>query len=1317
MESVSARNKLGCMRQDNTRLTIEDEELISDLDTLQYELPPSTSQVRVPRVGINSYVAALCAQIHQLEAGLEAQAQELKAAELRAECCQETAVHSDMAVESLTEELSTLREELDERTALGKRAEKQRNQALQNAEQLKDVLKSYKATVSVKLQKAAENESKLQQCLVECNSVKEELKMKFRALERENADQSQKMNHLTEELNQAKVAAARFKFELKEAAQKSMRLEQLLADQGVEDREKISSLRTELEDVRALNHSLEQRMAQSHLETQQCHAELASMEAILALLHQREGAGEQLCVQPCMLPQIDYSGAAQLVKLKPGEGYQQLLRGMQSVEAERKKQSGVIERLQEQLSQAQGEISTLQSSMSQRALHYQNLQTELLEKVHQATDTVKELNRKSSRIASLERQLQEKSSAYGQVALKNTELENQLQEKTDAVQHYQTLLARKKKEHQKALEKCKDVQAHEHTEQQHRIEMLQLSVENAQSRLLELELELSSLRRERDEAQESALQLQSSLNRLKQEKQMEVRHKEEILQNFKEQKAQSAAEVSKLQSSLDACREEMDLHLKQMEEAKMSYEEGLRKSKEQASSLQEKLCNARLVCESSGQQNLQLQLSLQQQKTVLAESADRVSELEESQSRLKQQVSNLELQLERAKVSLLDEVRTRDQDAQVKDKNMQETNQLNAQLSKSVSHLSTEMKKYRSELVCRQTDVEHLRTDLTKKASQITTLEESLQNVRSQLASRSETVLDLEEKLRRCEADRFSCTQEVLTLQGQLQAVRTELADTLETLKELRDVLQRTQTVSDERQASVEKLTVQLSETQKELEERTHEVLDVENALKERQGELQQRAKLLGQLDVAIREHKQELEKKVESLQKSLGERESELKAAQRNLRDRNTKVSQDLSQQLYACQQKQRKQLEKLEKAQAHCEALTGELDAAKLQSKQTEARLRAVEEELTQKEARWLQSEAELQRTVTALERELELEKDQHCKELDSLQQTRGQLLKVSEQISSSMRSSQEQLTVKLQQSQSQLEQAKVQLEQAKAELDRSRIQENRLQTQLLQSQERLHQTESQLQQSRVQSSQLHAQIKQLSAPSDQSRVQAAPLHPQLLAMETPVERSNDAMVKKTRTSSLGRIPDGPILNGQPPSLPALNTPAELPAPASLTQFPTTGHSPSRSHPSIVRSPSHTRLSLPAHSNLPTTSGPQPPEGSADSSLDLPLSLKAALREAQREAQWEESSSPYHSWQGFNATDATAASDLSFNPLTYRADGSLSLEGEDQPVSESRRESTSTLVALEDEQDLSSLTGMLRFVNQTLAMQEDPSPWLLGT
>uniref|UniRef100_A0A8D3A116 Coiled-coil domain containing 18 n=1 Tax=Scophthalmus maximus TaxID=52904 RepID=A0A8D3A116_SCOMX len=1360
MESHSLRKRSGCVRQENAHsLTMQDEQLISDLDPMQYELVTSKSQfhLRGPRVGVESSVAVMSVHIRQLEAELEQQAKELKTAELRAECSQEAAGHNDIMLATLTEELSTLRDELDNKTALGKRAEQQRNQALENAEKLKEAFKDYKATISVKLKRVMESESKLKESLSECDREKEEVGMKCTTLQRENAEQSQTISELREEVREAKCLAAE-RSDLQTQLEEARRRASLLERQFAESRES-ASLRRELEDLRTLTLNQEQRVAQSHREAQQSQAELSSLEATLALLHLREAALGPLCAKPCILPPVDYLGTAHLLKLKPGEGYQQLLRVLQSTEAERTKQSSLVERLQDRLSRAQEEISSLQSSMAQRASHYQSLHTELLDKVSHATDTEKELKRKGARVAALEKQLQEKTSAYSQAALKNTELENQLLEKTSTLQHYQSLMTKRQRDYQQSLDRCKRSQSEQCTEQQHRIEMLQLSVEEAQSRASAMEQELCLCQRERDEAQEAALLLQTAVEQLTQEKQIDVRHSDELLQSFKEQAAQSATKVCELQSSLSACREELTSYLQQMEEIKRNYESELQKSNDKMSSLQEKLHSTSLACQRSSEQNLQLQLSLQQQQTMLTESTHRIADLEESQCQLQGQVSCLEQQLERARSSLEEEVRNRKEDVQERDTELQKVNQQINQLSESVTNVSSEMMKCRGELVFKESELQRLKRDVSGKTIQITCMEEKLQKTRNNLASKCDQVVDLEEKLHRCEADQLNSVQRLRILEEQLQTVRGELAETLQQLLKLKDILQMTQNLADERQASVERLTVHLSETQRELEERTHEVLDMDNALKERQGELQQRAQLLGQLDVAIRQHKQEMERKVESLQQSLGTRERELSEAQRELTDRNMKESQELSQRLCVCQQKVQTVLQELEETRLHCEALTRELDATKLQTKEKDVQLCGVEEVLALKESQWLQSEAGLQSTVASLEQQLEQEREQHSKELESLQQTRGQLLKVSEQISSTMRSSQEQLNAKLHQSQTQLEQAKALLDRTKTELEQTQNQASRLQMQLDQSQSQLLQSKTQLEQSRVlyeqtraQNSDLQAQLELLSGHLNQARVQFAQLQAQLLACEKSMETSNESMLIKesavthlrARISSLVQAADRHNLYNHTLSHPALakstHSPEDSPSapspPSSPEKAQTTIRSLTHAQSTCLNSPTCTRScsSSDAQPNLQHTSATRLSEthdwlqsSSIDSSLDLPLSLKATLREALNKQPWESSSSssmspfPCDGWQGLSTTEASATSDLSFNPLTYMVDKqedgnteAASVQEEDgDELGESRRESVGTLVGEEEEADMSSLTGMLRFVNQTLAMQEDPSLW----
>lgn len=100
------------------------------------------------------------------------------------------------------------------------------------------------------------------------------------------------MSHseLKEEMKQIKSSAAEcsdLQAQLQEAGRRASCLEQQLMACAVECKE-MASLRRELEDLRTLTQSQEQRVDQSHREAQQNQAELASLEAILALLHLRE---------------------------------------------------------------------------------------------------------------------------------------------------------------------------------------------------------------------------------------------------------------------------------------------------------------------------------------------------------------------------------------------------------------------------------------------------------------------------------------------------------------------------------------------------------------------------------------------------------------------------------------------------------------------------------------------------------------------------------------------------------------------------------------------------------------------------------------------------------------------------------------------------------------------------------------------------------------------------------------------------------------------------------------------------------------------
>lgn len=93
-----------------------------------------------------------------------------------------------------------------------------------------------------------------------------------------------------EELRQTKCLVAErsdLQAQLEESGQRASHLERQLMEREAECRE-LAFLRRELQNLQVLTQSQEQKVAQSLREAQQSQVELASLEAILALLHLRE---------------------------------------------------------------------------------------------------------------------------------------------------------------------------------------------------------------------------------------------------------------------------------------------------------------------------------------------------------------------------------------------------------------------------------------------------------------------------------------------------------------------------------------------------------------------------------------------------------------------------------------------------------------------------------------------------------------------------------------------------------------------------------------------------------------------------------------------------------------------------------------------------------------------------------------------------------------------------------------------------------------------------------------------------------------------
>ncbi|XP_051989334.1 LOW QUALITY PROTEIN: coiled-coil domain-containing protein 18-like [Xyrauchen texanus] len=1217
------RRKVYSIRQENTSLVMENKQLISDLEAAQLELSSSTSKIHVlgSTVGARiSNVPLMKEQILGLERELDTQSRALEYAEQKLEASEQTVMLSNRLVEKLRDELRVVKAELEERTRLGKRAEQQRNQALQNAEMLTLTFKDYKEDVSEKLRKVMESEDQLKVSLMECDREREELERKCAEQEREKESLCQNICELKEVYSRSECLSTERVQLLSQVQQLSDHLKQLQKD--LTEREarlqEVARLRRENEDLRLLTACQEQRVAQANREREQDRAELTSLESILDLLHLRENRDGALCVNPCLLP----SQFTSTIEHKSGERYQKLLPVLQMAEREKSRQASAAHGLQERLTRAQEEISSLQTSITERSSHYQQLHNQLLNKAAQATSFEKELKKKSSRVVVLEKQLQEKSAAYSQAAIKTNQLEQELLEKARSIQHYQSVLNKKQREYHQTIKKSKIAQSHKCKEMEDRIEVLQLSLVQKQTEIEELEQHVSDIDAEKLESQQRAAFLQTTIDQLTEDFKAKSEHSEETHRNIVEQAAESASKVRSLQKELSSCKEELCCHLQQMEEVKKYHGKQLELKNCELSELQEELRRKCVAFQCSSEENLQLQDSIENQHTMLQDSTSRIAQLEESQSQLQSQVSQLEQELEKERTSLSQALRRREREVEEATQEVQKKERQAVELSDSITQLSSEMSKCRVELSDMELELLHLRRDISTKASQLSQMEDTLKETKGLLDKKSEMVIDLEEKLHRSDLDRRNLLQRTQLLEGQLQEVRGELSDTLDHLQELRDMLKQTQLTSDQQQAAIDKLAAELRENQRELEEKNHEVLDLDTALKERQGELQQRAQLLGQLDVAIKEHKLEMDKKVEYLQEALEKSQKELRekdeqmqfltkrlemvqSQQQDGEEGLKKGAVEHGQQLRAYREQLQKTVKELQEAHTHCNTLTRQIEEVSLQARQKECEVHQLQEEMAAMEKRSSQAEVRRQATVNDLQQQLDQQRKEHHKELSALQQTRGQLLKVSDQISSSLRNSQEQLTQRLQQAHDQLEEA------------------------------------------RATSACLHGELR-----SKEQLLQCA--NENLLIKESEITRLLAKLSSFERATEIQNI----TLCHKP------HTPAHRSPPLKDT---------------ILQSslpPSHKTSS--ACSSLSSWHNTF-----SDTSLELSDSLKASVQAALLPPP-----SPDQAWQGLTTSEVTSTTDMSFNPLTYMLD-------QEEP----------------EESDLDTLSGMLRFVNHTLALQEQQS------
>ncbi|XP_037357108.1 coiled-coil domain-containing protein 18 isoform X2 [Talpa occidentalis] len=291
-EIKNLREKLNKLRQQNACLVSQNHSLMTKIESVHFELTQSRAKVSMLESAQQqaASVPILEEQIINLEAEVSAQDKVLREAENKLEQSQKMVIEKDQSLQRSQEECIKLKVDLLEQSKQGKRAERQRNEALFNAEELSKAFQHYKEKVAEKLEKVQAEEEILEKNLTNCEKENKRLQEKCGLYKSELEILKDKLRQLKEENNIGKeklrvmaVKNSEVMAQLTESRQTILKLDNELEDKNEILREKFS-LMNENRELKVRVATQNERLDLCQQEIESSRVELKSLEKIISQL-------------------------------------------------------------------------------------------------------------------------------------------------------------------------------------------------------------------------------------------------------------------------------------------------------------------------------------------------------------------------------------------------------------------------------------------------------------------------------------------------------------------------------------------------------------------------------------------------------------------------------------------------------------------------------------------------------------------------------------------------------------------------------------------------------------------------------------------------------------------------------------------------------------------------------------------------------------------------------------------------------------------------------------------------------------------------
>ncbi|XP_075855972.1 coiled-coil domain-containing protein 18 isoform X5 [Microcebus murinus] len=884
-EIKSLREKLNKLRQQNACLVTQNHSLMTKIESIHFELTQSKAKVSILESAQQqaASIPILEEQIISLEAEVAAQDKVLREAEEKLEQSQKMVIEKEQSLQVCKEECIKLKVDLLEQTKQGKRAERQRNEALYNAEEISKAFQQYKEKVAEKLEKVQAEEEILEKNLVNCEKENKRLQEKCGLYKSEVEILKEKLRQLKEENNNGKeklrimaVKNSEVMAQLTESRQSILTLQTELEDKDEILREKFS-LMNENRELKVRVTTQNERLDLCQQEIESSRAELRSLEKLISQLPlKREIFGFKSSLSKYQMSSLSKKednsiGCCEANKLVISE----LRIKLAIKEAE-------VQKLHANLTASQLSQSFITFNDNQESSKLNSLEAEPVKLGgNQVAESIKDQNQPTvNKQYERERQrlaigIEELRTKLIQIEAENSDLKINMAHRTSQFQLIQEELLEKASNSSKLesemTKKCSQLLTLEKQLEEKIVAYSSIAAKNA-----ELEQELM-------EKNEKIRSLETNIN---------TEHEKICLAFEKAKKIhlEQHKEMEKQIERLEAQLEKKDQQFKEQEKTMSMLQQDIMCKQHHLESLD------RLLTESKGEmekENMKKDEALKALQNQVSEETIKVRQLDSALDICKEELalhlSQLEGNKEKFEKQLKkksEEVYCLQKELKIKNHSLQETSEQNVILQ----HTLQQQQQMLQQETIRNGELEDIQTKLEKQVSK---LEQELQKQRE---SSAEKLRKMEEKCESAAHEADLKRQKVIELTSSARQVKLEMDQYKEELSKMEKEIMHLKRDGENKALHLSQLDMILDQTKTELEKKTNGVKELEKLQHHTETELtealQKREALETELQNAHGELKstlrqlQELRDVLQKAQLSLEEKYSTIKDLTAELRE-----------------------------------------------------------------------------------------------------------------------------------------------------------------------------------------------------------------------------------------------------------------------------------------------------------------------------------------------------------------------------------------------------------------------------------------------